>query len=862
MLEVFVCEDQRTVNILRNTEMDLFYEAAHYLQSKGIEVAEYDAENDEDQVFSSGFSEELTFEENHFVQSRSSDSSERTCSTELLCEGEIDSETLLEKRMQVLTNVQSSEGQYVSELQALMVLMKPLHAAANTSQPVLTSEQIQTIFFQVPEIHAIHKEFYTKLCLRLELNDPNMQVGDLFEKLVNQLGVYNAFLDNLETATAVAQRSTQADERFKNLAEKIKPVKDSETVYTLNELLHMPVQRVTKTLSAMHDVLKFTPEEHSDCPLLNEAVRISNNFLSGINQTIPPKRASVTVSKATTRQVVKDGFVVDVTDDIRRLRHIFLFTDLLLCAKLKEGKQPLYKLEWHIPMRDLRVAVASGPFPTEPQEIMDEVRRKIFQARMEIQQAKHGDRFLMTRVLERVKKRLRDNELWLLKHSPTIPLMVSSRNGKSYTLLLSSEYELSQWMEQIEKLSSKSKEGDTSSPSPYDLLKLTSSSSPSPYDLLKLTSSIMKLRMMHTLPLHSITDENDNNTLCGTLSVLLHSARGFSQPEDVYSCLEVDCFGYFEKKAQTEVEKDTCEPCWEEEFNLEVDGAQSLRVLCCKHSNDSSADFLNTILWKTEMQLDPKALQVKEWKRTVLQSNGIEVLLSLRYQAHQLQPPAPCSVIQKEVFGVLIEEVAKREGVQVPYIVRHCVQEVDSRGLEEVGIYRVSGVATEVQALKIAYSANIKEALVKLKVADIHAVAGILKLYFRTLPQPLLTHDLYLAFCRGIALTDPVAKATEMLSLLKALPEVNLNTFLFLVEHLKRVSSKETINKMTSYNLATVFGPTLLQAPPMGNMQAGSCKDISQEIVVQVQVLMFYLQYTDLPKYEVRKRSYSTSVET
>lgn len=829
--------------------MDLFYEATNYLQSQGIEVVESDAENDEDQVFSSEFSEELYFEENHFIPPRNSDSSERISSTDLLCEGEINSETLLEKRMQVLRNVHSSERQYVSELHALVVLMKPLQASANTSQPVLSSEQIQTLFFQVPELYAIHNEFYTKLCQRIEQNDPDMHVGDLFEKLVNQLGVYHAFLDNLETATVVAKRSAQTDERFKNLAEKIKPVKDSEAVYTLSELLHMPVQRVTKTLLAIHDVLKFTPDEHSDCRLLHEAVRISNNFLSGINETIPPKRASVTISKATTRQVVKDGFVVDVTDDIRRLRHIFLFTDLLLCAKLKEGKQPLYKLEWHIPMRDLKVSVASGPFPTEPQEVMDDVRRKIIQARMEIQQAKHGDKFLMTRVFERVKKKLRDNELWLLKNSPTIPLMISSKIGKSYTLLLSSEYELSEWMEQIEKLSSKSKQGglDTNSPSSYDLLKLT--------------NSIMKLRMMHKLPLYSNIND-DNKTLCGTLSVLLHSARGFSQPENVYSCLEVDCFGYFEKKAQTEVEKDTCEPCWEEEFNVEVDGAQSLRILCCKQSNNSSADFLNTVLWKTEMQLDPKDLQVKEWKRTVLHSNGIEVLLSLRYQAHQLQPPAPCSIAQKEVFGVLIEDVAKREGVQVPYIVRHCVQEVDSRGLEEVGIYRVSGVATEIQALKIAYNANIKEALVKLKGADVNAVACILKLYFRALPQPLLTHDLYVAFCRGIALTDPVAKATEMLSLLKALPEVNFNTFLFLVDHLKRVASKETVNKMTAYNLATVFGPTLLQAPPLGDIQTELNRDISQEIVVQVQVLVFYLQCNDLPKYEVRKRSYSISTET
>lgn len=39
----------------------------------------------------------------------------------------------------------------------------------------------------------------------------------------------------------------------------------------------------------------------------------------------------------------------------------------------------------------------------------------------------------------------------------------------------------------------------------------------------------------------------------------------------------------------------------------------------------------------------------------------------------------------------------------MPYIVRQCVEEIERRGMEEVGIYRVSGVATDIQALKAAF---------------------------------------------------------------------------------------------------------------------------------------------------------------
>lgn len=37
---------------------------------------------------------------------------------------------------------------------------------------------------------------------------------------------------------------------------------------------------------------------------------------------------------------------------------------------------------------------------------------------------------------------------------------------------------------------------------------------------------------------------------------------------------------------------------------------------------------------------------------------------------------------------------------------RQCVEEVEKRGIEEVGIYRISGVATDIQALKAVFDAS------------------------------------------------------------------------------------------------------------------------------------------------------------
>lgn len=37
---------------------------------------------------------------------------------------------------------------------------------------------------------------------------------------------------------------------------------------------------------------------------------------------------------------------------------------------------------------------------------------------------------------------------------------------------------------------------------------------------------------------------------------------------------------------------------------------------------------------------------------------------------------------------------------------RQCIEEVEKRGIDEVGIYRISGVATDIQALKAAFDTS------------------------------------------------------------------------------------------------------------------------------------------------------------
>lgn len=63
--------------------------------------------------------------------------------------------------------------------------MRPLKATATTSKPVLTMEQIETIFYKIQDIYEIHKEFYDALFPNIQQWDDKVTVGHLFQKLVS-----------------------------------------------------------------------------------------------------------------------------------------------------------------------------------------------------------------------------------------------------------------------------------------------------------------------------------------------------------------------------------------------------------------------------------------------------------------------------------------------------------------------------------------------------------------------------------------------------------------------------------------------------------------------------------------------------
>lgn len=112
--------------------------------------------------------------------------------------------------------------------------------------------------------------------------------------------------------------------------------------------------------------------------------------------------------------------------------------------------------------------------------------------------------------------------------------------------------------------------------------------------------------------------------------------------------------------------------------------------------------------------------------------------------------PAKCVPDLKKIRGVFAQDlttvVTARQCI-IPFVIKRCVEEVEARGMLQEGIYRVSGFADEIDALKLALDRDgEKTDMSESAFSNINVIAGTLKLYLRLLPIPLVTYNAYPAF--------------------------------------------------------------------------------------------------------------------
>uniref|UniRef100_A0A669DCY4 Rho GTPase-activating protein 29 n=1 Tax=Oreochromis niloticus TaxID=8128 RepID=A0A669DCY4_ORENI len=187
-----------------------------------------------------------------------------------------------------------------------------------------------------------------------------------------------------------------------------------------------------------------------------------------------------------------------------------------------------------------------------------------------------------------------------------------------------------------------------------------------------------------------------------------------------------------------------------------------------------------------------------------------------------------------QLFGIDFAQAAKNSPDGIPFIIKKCTSEIESRALNIKGIYRVNGAKSRVEKLCQAFE-NGKD-LVELSDLSPHDISNVLKLYLRQLPEPLIHYRFYndviglAKECQKVIVEEADNKAQnnqprektgpsmqlnrvifKIRDLFRQLPPANYRTLRYLIAHLHRVSEQAEENKMTASNLGIIFGPTLVK---------------------------------------------------
>ncbi|KAF9578575.1 hypothetical protein BGW38_005558 [Lunasporangiospora selenospora] len=167
------------------------------------------------------------------------------------------------------------------------------------------------------------------------------------------------------------------------------------------------------------------------------------------------------------------------------------------------------------------------------------------------------------------------------------------------------------------------------------------------------------------------------------------------------------------------------------------------------------------------------------------------------------------------LFGAKLDDAIRMSHIQgtpmVPAILYRSAEFLEAKGVQEVGLYRISGAHANVQKLKKDFDTGKDLDLMKLD-PDPNDIATLLKLFLRELPTPLLPPTFLEEFQQ---LLSQAPSSTDrrichsLRGILVRLPRANYDVLSFLCHHLSRIAAHSEKTKMNVSNLGVVFAPTL-----------------------------------------------------
>uniref|UniRef100_A0A2C9JKY5 GTPase-activating protein CdGAPr n=1 Tax=Biomphalaria glabrata TaxID=6526 RepID=A0A2C9JKY5_BIOGL len=198
-------------------------------------------------------------------------------------------------------------------------------------------------------------------------------------------------------------------------------------------------------------------------------------------------------------------------------------------------------------------------------------------------------------------------------------------------------------------------------------------------------------------------------------------------------------------------------------------------------------------------------------------------------------------IVKERVFGCDLGEHLLNSGHDVPLLLKSCTDIIEEHGIVH-GIYRLSGITSNIQKLRLAFDEDrVPDLTEDCYLQDIHSISSLLKMYFRELPNPLLTYQLYDKFAEAVR--DEDNKLLKIHDVVQQLPPPHYRTTEYLMRHLARVAAYGHETEMHSKNLAIVWAPNLLRSK---ELEAGGGAAALQGVGIQAVVTECLICYCDI----------------
>ncbi|EEC03631.1 Rho GTPase-activating protein RICH2, putative [Ixodes scapularis] len=178
---------------------------------------------------------------------------------------------------------------------------------------------------------------------------------------------------------------------------------------------------------------------------------------------------------------------------------------------------------------------------------------------------------------------------------------------------------------------------------------------------------------------------------------------------------------------------------------------------------------------------------------------------------------------QKPVFGFSLEEHLRVTGRRIALVVEKCACCLLTYGMDEEGLFRITGSVSKVKKLKKpVFGFSLEEhlrvtgrriALVVEKCACCLLTYGMdEEQYLRELPEPLMTFSLYEDWMKAASIPDLNTRLQALWQVVNNLPQPNHDNLRYVVKFLARLATNQERNKMSSQNIAIVIAPNLVWA--------------------------------------------------